>query len=73
MVDDDDYVTPDCDYPPSQRIYHSVYENRSVSNQVLSLFKDMRGFTVEIIHKFLYVMAITLGLFKCKEDFFEFL
>ncbi|KAL5247100.1 hypothetical protein ACHWQZ_G019085 [Mnemiopsis leidyi] len=33
MVDDDDYVTPDCDYPPSQRIYHSVYENRTVSNQ----------------------------------------
>ncbi|KAL5247102.1 hypothetical protein ACHWQZ_G019085 [Mnemiopsis leidyi] len=35
MVDDDDYVTPDCDYPPSQRIYHSVYENRTVSNQVI--------------------------------------
>ncbi|XP_063693035.1 uncharacterized protein LOC134824948 isoform X2 [Bolinopsis microptera] len=30
---DEDYVAPDCQYPPPQRMYHSVYENKNVSSQ----------------------------------------
>ena len=61
---DDDYVAPDCQYPPPQRMYHSVYENKNVSTQV-NIINQLTNYKLEsgLAYNWLIVSFFNLIVF----------